>query len=171
MLFRKNTTGKWKYLRETMPGVYNGASGVVTGLDAEAGTITVRLAGEGDEARRWDQARSAQEAEIDALREELGAWGDRRQASDDRDERATATRRYNDTKAKLHRRMVDREAGLVTLDGARSPDRSRRSPSTPSTWLPATSPTATHARSTRPRAPPPMWSWSTAMPGAARRHT
>lgn len=54
---------------------------------------------------------------IDALREELGAWGDRRQASDDRDERATVTRRYNYTKAKLHRRMVDREAGLVTLDG------------------------------------------------------
>jgi conjugative relaxase-like TrwC/TraI family protein len=69
--FGRNPTGKWKHLRETLAGAHNGSRGRVTGVDAEAGTVTVRLAADPHEAARYGQLRQVQAEAIETLRAEI----------------------------------------------------------------------------------------------------
>ncbi len=106
ILFRRNTTQKWKHLRESMGGVFNGAAGTVTRVDPETGTITVRLAAATEDARAWEAARAKQEDDL-------------AEAATTPDERATAKRRAHDAKARAHRRLEDWKAGIVNVGGRR----------------------------------------------------
>jgi len=49
VMFGCNPTAKWKHLKQSFAGAHNGTRATVTGIDTDAGTVTVRLAG-GDEA-------------------------------------------------------------------------------------------------------------------------
>jgi len=50
VMFGANPSGKWKGLKPSFAGAHNGTRATVTAIDPEAGTVTVRLAGGGDEA-------------------------------------------------------------------------------------------------------------------------
>jgi conjugative relaxase-like TrwC/TraI family protein len=119
--FGRNTTMRWKHLAESMPGVHNGALGTVTAIDAEVSTITVRLAANDAEATAaWDAAHQAQAAEIDALLGEAADWQARAEAATTPADRATARRRERSARDKMDRRLHDRTAGVVTVDGRRT---------------------------------------------------
>lgn len=106
VLFGRNTTGKWRHLRESMPGVFNGAGGVVDSIDAEAGTLTVRLAGDDKADSKWQEARARQETEITELTARL--------------ESATDPRDIKVLRDRLRKRLDDRRAGIVLVDGRRT---------------------------------------------------
>lgn len=50
VMFGCNPTAKWKHLKQSFAGAHNGTRATVTGLDVDAGTVTVRLVGQGEEA-------------------------------------------------------------------------------------------------------------------------
>lgn len=103
VLFGRNVTGKWRHLKDSMPGVHNGKAGIVVGIDSDAGTLRVRLTGDDD--AKWNAARQQQADEILELTGELEA------APDPSDQKAL--------RDKLHRRLADRRAGVVLIDGKR----------------------------------------------------
>jgi len=117
VLFRQNTSGKWRHLKESMSGVYNGAAGTVTALDAEAGTVTVRLDTTPDECAKWDALAAQRDVEVEAAQVEMAEWAQRRDAAETSAERATAERRRKVCEAKVERRLADRAAGLVVVPG------------------------------------------------------
>lgn len=50
VMFGHNPTGRWKALKQSFAGAHNGTRATVVTIDAENGTVTVRLAGQGEEA-------------------------------------------------------------------------------------------------------------------------
>lgn len=105
VLFTKNTTGRWKHLRDGMPGVYNGKAGVVVGVDKAAGTITVMLVGDSEDDAKWQAATVKQETEIADLTTRLDATSDPAEA--------------RNVRRRLDSRLADRRAGVVTIDAKR----------------------------------------------------
>jgi len=117
VLFAQNVTGRWKHLKESLPGVHNGAGAVVTAVDVEAGTVTVKLDTSPDEAQQWEALAAKRDREIADLEAEMSGWAQRRDEATTPSERATAERRRQATEVKVRRRLEDREAGVVAVPG------------------------------------------------------
>jgi len=72
VLAGKNLTGKrWGSYKQVMPGVHNGVKGQVTGVDPQAGTVTVRIQGEPQEMAAYQAGRVKLAAEIAQAEAEL----------------------------------------------------------------------------------------------------
>jgi len=117
VLFTANTTGRWRYLKEQLPGVHNGAGGTVTAINAGAGTVTVKLDTSPDEAQQWEALAAKRDAEVVTLQTQMGVWAQRRRSAGTPAERATADRRRQATATKLHNRLTDRSNGVVAVPG------------------------------------------------------
>jgi len=117
VLFTANTTGRWKHLKESLPGVFNGAGGTVTAIDIEAGTVSVRLDTTPDEVEAWEALAAKRDAEVVTLQAEMSKWAQRRDAVSTPAERATFERRRQAVATKIHIRLTDREAGVVAVPG------------------------------------------------------
>lgn len=117
VLFTSNTTGRWKHLKEALPGVYNGAGGTVTAVDVEAGTVTVRLDTTPDEVEAWEALAAKRDADVVTLQAEMSGWAQRRDAASTPAERATFERRRQAVATKLHNRLEDRSNGVVAVPG------------------------------------------------------
>jgi len=117
VLFTANTTGRWKHLKESLPGVFNGAGGTVTAIDIEAGTVSVRLDTTPDEVEAWEALAAKRDAEVATLQAEMADWAQRRDAAGTPAERVTFERRRQGVATKLHNRLTDRAAGVVAVPG------------------------------------------------------
>jgi conjugative relaxase-like TrwC/TraI family protein len=121
VLFKKNTTGRWKHLREQMPGVYNGAVGTVTAIHPEDGSMTVRLRANPEAERAWTEAWARQEAEITELVAEIETTGEKLSAAKDSAERLELRRQLNILRSRAHRRQQNRARGLAEVGGGLLP--------------------------------------------------
>jgi hypothetical protein len=125
VLFRKNVTGKWRHLKEQMPGVYNGATGVVTRIDPDSNTITVRLNADPEAEQAWEAAWQRQEQEIVALAGEIESVGEKLSATTDPTERSELQRRL-DALQKRARRPAAERARQPPAAGRPGPDVAER---------------------------------------------
>jgi conjugative relaxase-like TrwC/TraI family protein len=117
VLFRKNTTGKWRHLREPMRGVFNGATGTVTAIHPEDGTISVRLSADAEAERAWVEAWQKQEAEIGELAGEIESVGEKLATATDPTERRELRDQLDVLKGRAHRRQANRTRGLAEVGG------------------------------------------------------
>jgi len=121
VLFRKNVTGKWRHLRESMRGVFNGATGTVTAIHPDSGTISVRLSADAEAEQAWQAAWQMQEQEIAELASEIESVGEKLSAAKDSAERLELQRQLTALRGRVHRRQVNRSKGLAEVGGRLSP--------------------------------------------------
>jgi len=116
-LFRRNLTGKWRHLKEAMAGIYNGATGVVTALNPDGGTLTVRLRADPEAERAWSEAWAKQEREIVELTGQIEALGEKLSTATDKDEKKALERQLYTVTRRARRRRENRGRGLVETGG------------------------------------------------------